>query len=167
MNTKEKKPRGRPKKVKESVKEEEPLIVDVANPEPQMSATEILNKIYTQSYENITVYIYYASKGASAKSYDLDTYTYIKKVQQILDHFKIGSQVVIYAPERFESVGINNCYHVLSEPKQWTDICLAKNDCVQVLIKERPKLSEVDFVRFLKTTTKYEDDYVCIQEFIY
>ena len=153
-----KKPRGRPRKVKvEEVKEVVKPIEDKLE-----KANEVLNKIYTNAYpeDKIAVYMFYSGN-------DIDTHKFIKTIQQILDHFKLGSQVVIHAPERYESIGINNCYHTLTMPNNWTDICLAKNDCIQLLIKERPRMSPTEIIKLMKQTQNYEDDFIIIKEFVY
>ena len=49
---------------------------------------DVIRKIYTHGYEVILVYIYYSGS-------DVDTLDYIKSFQELLDRFKIGSQVVM------------------------------------------------------------------------
>jgi hypothetical protein len=73
----------------------------------------------------------------------------------------MGSQVVISTKEKYESVGIHNCFKTEDTPSNWTDFNLTKSvKCLK--IKERPDKGVSELIEFINDKVDYEDDFIQI-----
>jgi hypothetical protein len=112
---------------------------------------ELMKKIYVKSYTNVGLYIYYEGN-------DGEILLYLKKFQVELDRHRIGSQVVISTKEKYESVGLHNCFKTEDIPSNWTGFSLTKSvKCLK--IKKIPDKEVSELIEFINDNSDYEDDF--------
>ncbi len=125
--------------------------------EEPRSVEDIMREIYRKGYNEIKCYLYYEGT-------DIDTLKFLKRFQEILDSKKIGSQIVVVSNKNhIEKIGINNFYvtDYNSTGLFWA-MCLSRDLCKCIKIKEIPKISPEEFYELVKDKTDYEDDYIQI-----
>ena len=150
-------------KAKRTVKKVKKVVEEVVEDleklqiENDKKAIKIIEEITLKTYKKIGVYVYY--EGCL-----VDTLKYIKEFQAVIDKYRVGSQIVICTKEKYERIGMNNCYHTETVPKKWTDICLSVDPVCAVRIKERPRYNPEELFEKAKCGS-YADDFVEIIEY--
>lgn len=124
--------------------------------EVQYSLEEVMKEMVKVGYNKVHLYIYYKS----ATFYDFfNTVKFIKKFQEHLDKYRIGTQVVISYDPKFKKFlpNINNCFTPEIEPRHWTDLCLDNDTQLALRIKKFPAMYPDELYEKIKSLTSYED----------
>lgn len=115
-----------------------------------------IKEIYTAGRKSIDLYIYY-------EGCNVDTLKYIKEVQLEAEKKGVPSQVVICTNEKYERVGLNNCYHTESVPKRWTDIVLSREKIKCVKIKERARETAAELYRMIESCEEIDNNFITVK----